>query len=1034
MQGYLSKWTNYAGGFKSRWFVLDESGMLAYYKNQDDASNACRGSINMKYAKIWIDASDKNRFDVIGKGTNRYHLRTEHPVEAKRWIFALSQSKQWIIDMERGLVSGKQRASIMLDDSHRPQFLVDEEGGSINDGRTGTPGGGRGRAGSKVSMTDSIVAARNNNNDLGGSPLQQQDRGSEDDEDDLFESQAEPPLGDEYRTKVNLVQKQVDLQQQLLESLLIITTGGESGGNGAGASHGVVAHASKQVMLVDAFRTSLKSLRGLVDEVLDMSEDREAFWKRKFEAEAERRRLWEESMHSLAFEQQEMERFVQVVVQERKARKKERKRKEAEAERGGEVAAGEEEAIEEEEAEMDGSGLVMQHGIEDKEVEVAVEGKGETKPMMTEEPTVIADTVVEERKTLDGKKTRVEERKKTLDDKKAGVEERKKTLDDKKAGVEERKKTLDDKKAGVEERKMTLDDKKVDEQELDDEMDDEEFFDAISDEDDEPVIPSASMLSSIAITSTHHLPPPETLVDSSSIGASSTGGTSIEDMSTTDSGAPSEIASLNTTASTQPASASASAPASASASVTGISSSQLVPDLKCSAVGYPTEMRTTLPIQDNEKPQVSLWSILKNSIGKDLTRISLPVYFNEPTSMLQRMCEDIEYSELLDIAAKQPGSTERMMYVVAFAVSNFSSVPGRVAKPFNPLLGETFEYVREDKGYRYISEQVSHHPPLSACHCESPNYKFYAESDIKNKFWGRSFELHPKGVSHVELKVPNSFTPLSDDPNGCTLEHYSYKKPIVAVTNLITGNPTFDMYGDMEFSNHRTRDTCVLTFKARGWRSKDANEFRGFVTSGETGEKVWEIAGRWNERMLARRVKPVGSGGSTSGVEEDLGSDNAAAAARPQQDSPQSGKGRNIILLWKRHPFPTTKVPFNLTEFAITLNHLPESLRPHIAPTDSRLRPDQRAMEIGEYDHASDEKTRVEEKQRAKRKARELREEQYGEWEPRWFRRAIEEDTQEGFWEFTDEYWSERERVRKEKEEAGEGVVVRWKVDDDDIF
>ncbi|CAG8723488.1 9999_t:CDS:2, partial [Acaulospora morrowiae] len=35
-QGYLLKWTNYAGGYKNRWFVL-EHGMLSYFKNQDDA-------------------------------------------------------------------------------------------------------------------------------------------------------------------------------------------------------------------------------------------------------------------------------------------------------------------------------------------------------------------------------------------------------------------------------------------------------------------------------------------------------------------------------------------------------------------------------------------------------------------------------------------------------------------------------------------------------------------------------------------------------------------------------------------------------------------------------------------------------------------------------------------------------------------------------------------------------------------------------------------------------------------------------------
>lgn len=39
-----------------------------------------------------------------------------------------------------------------------------------------------------------------------------------------------------------------------------------------------------------------------------------------------------------------------------------------------------------------------------------------------------------------------------------------------------------------------------------------------------------------------------------------------------------------------------------------------------------------------EKPDypINLWSIIKNCIGKDLSKIPMPVNFNEPLSMLQR--------------------------------------------------------------------------------------------------------------------------------------------------------------------------------------------------------------------------------------------------------------------------------------------------------------------------------------------------------------------------------------------------------------
>lgn len=46
-------------------------------------------------------------------------------------------------------------------------------------------------------------------------------------------------------------------------------------------------------------------------------------------------------------------------------------------------------------------------------------------------------------------------------------------------------------------------------------------------------------------------------------------------------------------------------------------------------------------------------SILKGSIGSDLTRFALPVSVNEPLSMLQKGCEQMYYSPILDSANDQ---------------------------------------------------------------------------------------------------------------------------------------------------------------------------------------------------------------------------------------------------------------------------------------------------------------------------------------------------------------------------------------------
>ena len=56
--------------------------------------------------------------------------------------------------------------------------------------------------------------------------------------------------------------------------------------------------------------------------------------------------------------------------------------------------------------------------------------------------------------------------------------------------------------------------------------------------------------------------------------------------------------------------------------------------------------RTRVP--DKVDHPLNLWSIMKNCIGKDLSKIPMPVNFSEPLSMLQRLTEDFEYGDILD--------------------------------------------------------------------------------------------------------------------------------------------------------------------------------------------------------------------------------------------------------------------------------------------------------------------------------------------------------------------------------------------------
>lgn len=62
---------------------------------------------------------------------------------------------------------------------------------------------------------------------------------------------------------------------------------------------------------------------------------------------------------------------------------------------------------------------------------------------------------------------------------------------------------------------------------------------------------------------------------------------------------------------------------------------------------------------------------------------------------------------------------ERFKYVIVFIISGLHRGLAQ-RKPFNPILGETFECGFGD-GTQICLEQVAHHPPISAFQMRGPN-------------------------------------------------------------------------------------------------------------------------------------------------------------------------------------------------------------------------------------------------------------------------------------------------------------------------
>ena len=340
MKGYLKKWTNYRKGYQLRWFVL-EDGVLSYYKHQDDSGSACRGAINMKIAKLHMSPDEKTKFEIHGKSSVKYTLKANHEVEAKRWFWSLNNSIQWTKDQAREEERQASRSAELLKQAKAEQSTQSlsqtlspqdshSESASVTDLR---------RLSSQVPSrsVSSVKVPTSRHENMGASTVGSQDDdefadvgteadtsrihgqmipGERDEEDDYGDelSVREEPAA--TRDALNITAQSARLQLETLShvhaALMAETT----------RSPATPLSDAKVAQAFSTYDGAIRSLTGLVGDLLRISKDRDAYWQYRLDREINMRRMWEESMAQVAKEQEELEARVGEAEHKRKLAKK----------------------------------------------------------------------------------------------------------------------------------------------------------------------------------------------------------------------------------------------------------------------------------------------------------------------------------------------------------------------------------------------------------------------------------------------------------------------------------------------------------------------------------------------------------------------------------------------------------------------------------------------------------------------------------------------------------------------------------------
>lgn len=378
-----------------------------------------------------------------------------------------------------------------------------------------------------------------------------------------------------------------------------------------------------------------------------------------------------------------------------------------------------------------------------------------------------------------------------------------------------------------------------------------------------------------------------------------------------------------------------------------LSSKELVDDL------YPLPYDETIKRRNDVKatntyPQ-SLLSFLRKNVGKDLSSIAMPVTSNEPLTILQVISESFEYAPLLSQLNSHP---EPIVLVSAFATSFLSIYRDKtraIRKPFNPLLGETFELVREDMGFRLIAEKVSHKPQIFAFHADSADWECNYTVTPVQKFWGKSVELNNEGTLVLTIKS--------------TGETFEWCQPTIMLKNLIAGERYLEPANEFDIISSKS-GKVTISFEKTGMFGGRSEGIVGLLTPPNGKKQMKVLEGKWVSELKDCKTNKS---------------------------------------IWKCGELvKNSKSKYGYTKFTSNLNEITNLEKDHLPPTDSRLRPDVRAYENGNIEDAEKLKLKLEMQQRERRQNN-------NDVRPRYFVKSISTDT----WKFKkgkNSYWERRRR------------------------
>ncbi|XP_058841622.1 oxysterol-binding protein-related protein 8-like isoform X4 [Acipenser ruthenus] len=250
----------------------------------------------------------------------------------------------------------------------------------------------------------------------------------------------------------------------------------------------------------------------------------------------------------------------------------------------------------------------------------------------------------------------------------------------------------------------------------------------------------------------------------------------------------------------------------------------------------------------SEENKSLIWTLLKQvRPGMDLSKVVLPTFILEPRSFLDKLSDYYYHADFLSEAAVEENAYNRLKKVVKWYLSGFYKKPQGLKKPYNPILGETFRclwiHPQTSSKTFYISEQVSHHPPVSAFYVSNRKDGFCLSGSIlaKSKFYGNSLSAILDGEARL------TFLNRGED--------YVMNMPYAHCKGILYGTLTLELGGQINIMCEKTGYSALLEFKLKPFlgNNDSVNQISGKIKLGK--EVLATLEGHWDSEVIIHDKK-----------------------------------------------------------------------------------------------------------------------------------------------------------------------------------